>query len=399
MENEIPIKIMIHDLNPWGGQDRSVLEIAWELNKYHPMEIHSYTLDGPKIWPNMKHVKYEALIKKPILFKYLDFHLKSLRSSNDSEQLTQSTGTASLKSQIIQVHFVHHAWFKVAKNLIDDQLTQSSIFKKTYKALLNFYKLKLEKNLYTPDKYYVAVSHTIKKELIEHFPIPESQITVIHHGVDLNYFKPVNPHDESQKVRGEIRKSLDIIDDDLVFLHVGALNSRKGLFQTLKLLSHLKKSGFKNIKYLAVGQGHNKILEDLILKEDLQDWVKIVPHSKNIRNYYWASDLLFFPTFYEPFGLVVLEAMASGLPCFISQIAGAAELIDDGHDGLLFNPKDPVEEIADKILPYIKSPQLRKDLATQGLMKVQDFTWDKVGRKYSEFYKGTWSFLQKRKKT
>ena len=58
METKEPVRIMIHNLNPWGGQDRSMLEIAWQMNKTIPLDIHSYTLEGYEDWPEMTHVPY-----------------------------------------------------------------------------------------------------------------------------------------------------------------------------------------------------------------------------------------------------------------------------------------------------------------------------------------------------
>ncbi len=402
MEKHIPVKIMIHDLNPWGGQDRSVLEIAWALNKYHPLEIHSYTLEGYKNWPNMKHIKYDAFIKKPILFKFLDYQLKSYNTTNldHTTQLIQSTGTASLRSHVIQVQFVHKTWQKIAESLPAENSSEVSILKRIYKNLLDFYKVQTEITLYTKNKYYVAISHGIKKELIEHYQIPAHKIQVIHHGVNAQYFKPYKNNPEAERIRKDIRQNLLIDENDIVLLHVGALNARKGLFQTFKLLSYFKKNGFKNIKYIAVGQGENSMIHRLIKSENVEDMVKIVPHSKDIRNYYWASDIFYFPTYYEPFGLVTLEAMASGLPTFVSQTAGSAEIITDGIDGLLFNPKDTLEKIAHKLTPYIKDKKLREQLAHSGHQKAQNYDWDQVGIKYSEFYqkisqdKGTEKKLQ-----
>ena len=379
---------MIHDLNPWGGQDRSMLEIAWQLNKQFPLEIHSYSIEGYDSWPDMKHIKYEASIKKPIVFKYLNYHFKSwnkLRSLKD-KSVIQSTGTARLKSDVVQVQFIHSEWQKIAENLPKDKSRGFSPIKGVYHHFLNKYKLYLEQKVYTPQKKYIAISHGIKKELMNNFGIPEKNIEIIHHGVDLNYFKPYQEDESSIQTRLEVRQKLGIQPEDRVLLHVGALNSRKGIFKSLEVLAYLKRQGFKNLKYLAVGQGDQKILQPLIKDLELEDNVILAPHSKDIREYYWASDLFFFPSFYEPFGLVVLEAMACGLPVATSDVAGASELIVPGESGILFSPLDSVEKIAQSINPFLKSEEYGKKLAENALAVAEEQSWEKVGKKYKEFY-------------
>lgn len=382
------IAIMIHDLNPWGGQDRSMLEIAWQLNKGYPLEIHSYSLQGFSNWPNMEHIKYEALIKKPILFKYLNYHFKSWRNlKQDRDTVVQSTGTASLKSDTVQIQFIHHTWQEIARQLPADKIHTAGFFKEIYRSLLDIYKRKLEKRIYNPDKHYIAISHSIKKELMEYFAIPSENITIIHHGVDNQYFTPVESTEQGRSTRQEIRQNLGIQPDDVVLLHVGALNARKGLFQTIEILSFLKKNGFHKVKYLAVGQGETKLLKQLIKEHDVEDRVILVSHSKDIRNYYWASDIFFFPTYYEPFGLVILEAMACGLAVATSSIAGGSELIEDGSNGILFDPHEKVGKIADKLLPILRNAELRATIGKKARTVAEQRSWTQVGEEYLDFYR------------
>lgn len=379
---------MIHDLNPWGGQDRSMLEIAWQLNKDFPLEIHSYSLQGFSNWPNMEHIKYETLIKKPILFKYLNYHLKSWRNLKTTKSaVVQSTGTASLRSDTVQIQFVHHSWQQIAKSLPADKIQTAGFFKEVYRALLDIYKRHLEKNVYLPKKHYIAISHSIKKELMEHFNIPSENITIIHHGVDNKQFVPTWESAEAQATRDQIRTSLGIKPTDVVLLHVGALNARKGLFQTIEILAHLKRNGFDNVKYLAVGQGETKLLNELIKSNDVEDRVILVPHSKEIRHYYWASDIFFFPTYYEPFGLVILEAMACGMAVATSDIAGGSELIEDGHNGILFNPHQSVAKIANKLVPILRDSEKRQSLGRHARLVAEQRSWEQVGKEYLDFYR------------
>ena len=388
MQPKEPIAIMIHDMNPWGGQDRSMLEIAWRLNQEFPLEIHSFTLEGYDNWPNMEHVKYYAKYKNLILLKYLNYHFNSWRNlRNNPKSLVQSTGTASLNSSVVQVQFIHHTWQNLTAKMPPDKVRSHSLLNNSYHSFLNRYKKEMERLIYKPDKKYIAISHGIKKELMEHFEIPQESIDIIYHGVDSKHFHPWQDDPQATQTRQEVRTLLGLQDNDFALLHVGALHARKGLFKSLKVLSFLKKHDFKNIKLVAVGGGDQKKLIEASRELDVEDRLILAPHSKEIRNYYWAADCFFFPTFYEPFGMVILEAMACGLPTVTSEAAGASELIKEGENGLLFDPWGTPQEIANSLLPLLRDPNLGKQLALQGRRTAEKQTWEKVGQKYIEFYK------------
>ena len=381
-----PVSIMIHDLNPWGGQDRSMLEIAWQLNRTIPLEIHSFSIEGYTDWPDMKHISYEAKVKRPIVFKYLSYQNQTKKNLRP-EMTVQSTGTASLVSDVVQVQFLHHEWQNIYDTLPEDKRNSANFLKAIYHSWLTRYKLRMETKAYAKNKKYIAISHGIKKQLIDHFSIPADNISIIHHGVDTETFCPVNEDESGPEVRSQIRKKHGFTDDDIVFLHVGALNARKGLFKSFEILSYLKKKGFDHVKFLAVGQGDQKVLKRNIKELDIEDRVQLVSHTKTVRDYYWASDLFLFPTFYEPFGLVILEALSCGLPALTTTVAGASELMTTAEMGALFHPEDKVSDIANHIVHLIRDEEVRKLCAENARKMALDHTWTKVGNKYRRFYR------------
>ncbi len=110
--------------------------------------------------------------------------------------------------------------------------------------------------------------------------------------------------------------------------------------------------------------------------------------------YYAASDVLLLPSLYEPFGLSILEAMASGLPVLVSRDSGAAELINDGVDGLLINDPTDVAEISAKLGALLKDADLRTRLGKQARRAALQYPWDRVARETEEVYERV--LLQKR---
>ncbi len=150
------------------------------------------------------------------------------------------------------------------------------------------------------------------------------------------------------------------------FLFVGELIPRKGMRQLLAACAILNRSSpSQNYRLLVVGDGEERAeLAQLAQSEDLDDfvtWIGWVPYEQ-LGAYFKLADVLIFPTLEDVWGMVVLEAMAFGLPVLCSKWAGAAELIVAGENGELFDPHQPAELVA-LMARSIQQPLL---LATMG---------------------------------
>lgn len=386
MQSVRKLIIAIHDLHPWGGQDKSNLEILFGLSKKMPLEIHAYQFTDHRPWPSVTFTKYAGL-RRPLILKVLSYGFRSFfRFSHlrKTEKVwVQSTGTATWDPDVFQIQFLHKTWQNLQAdfNLEDD----APFFKSIYHQILQLFNVWLEHRVYKKNKKYIAISHSIKKELIQNFQISEKNIRTIYHGVDSQYFCPPTT-DEAIAARERVRNELRIPKDALVLLHTGALNQRKGVPLALETIGVLKAEGFSNIHYIAVGAGDIKPLKKIATEEEISEYVHFIQHSKNIRDYYWASDVFFFPTVYEPFGLVILEAMASGLPCVVSPSAGGSELIEHEQNGLLIeNILDPVS-MAQQLATLIKNPAQQKRFSANAVATAQQRPWEIVSEEYFQFY-------------
>ncbi len=124
----------------------------------------------------------------------------------------------------------------------------------------------------------------------------------------------------------------------------------------------------------------------LSVQEGVADRVHLLPASDQIERFYAAADLFVFPTFYDSFGLVAAEAMASGLPIICSTAAGAAELIQDEVNGLLVaDPWNPailaaaMNRLADDL-------PLRQRLGLAARRTIEEHTWDRVAAQTMAVY-------------
>jgi len=97
-------------------------------------------------------------------------------------------------------------------------------------------------------------------------------------------------------------------------------------------------------------------------------------------------DVCVFPSRYEPFGIVLLEAMASGKPVVASKVGGIPFVVEDGKTGLLFE-RGNVEVLAEKIIMLLRDEELRKRMGEAGRERAKEFTWDKIAKQTVDLYK------------
>ena len=147
---------------------------------------------------------------------------------------------------------------------------------------------------------------------------------MIYNGVDTDRFTPANA-----RFRSEIRQRYQIPAAAVVALFVGEYR-RKGLATIVEALGRL---GDKRVHLLAVGKGDLLHYQALAASAGISAQATFAGPAQGIEQVFGAADFFVFPTYYEPFGMVITEAMASGLPVITSRSAGAAEMITEGENG------------------------------------------------------------------
>lgn len=221
------------------------------------------------------------------------------------------------------------------------------------------------------------MSHGVARELERHYGLRE-QVHVVHHGVDAARFHPSSDPGERERTRREI----GTLAGETVALFVGAYG-RKGLACAVEAMALLSPGERAALRLVAVGAGDREAHLRLARERGLGDRVVLLSHTKEIGRVYRAADLFVFPTLYEPFGLVILEAMACGLPPIVSRDAGAAELIEHGVSGLLLeDPEDP-RELAACLRRLASDGPGRARMGREALAAASARTWDRVAEEYA----------------
>lgn len=214
----------------------------------------------------------------------------------------------------------------------------------------------------------LAVSESIKRELIEDYGIRRSKVVVYKYAVS-NIFNPTVP----QTLRNELNPHGPIV------LAVSRFDPAKGLEYLVRASpAVIRRIG--NVKFVIRAYSSyssdkkcERTIIDLIRQLGLQEYFKIiveyVPYSEMPKRMI-AADVFVLPSISEGLGLVVLEAMASGVPVICSKVGGIIDLISDSINGLLVEPRD-TNALSEAIIRLLSDAELRKQLSRTALATVQ----------------------------
>jgi len=239
----------------------------------------------------------------------------------------------------------------------------------------------------------VTVSYTMREDLIRHGWQP-SKISVVWNGVDPDRYDPsrVNPADAAL-----IRAKYSIPDGWNMILFVGRLTWVKGVHNLIQAMPSVLKE-YPNTKLVILGKGEeqNDVIETaerLNIKNNVVYRFDFVQEDERILHY-GAADLCVFPSIYEPFGIVSLEAMAMQKPIVVGArgVVGFKEqVVSAGLDqnGIHVNGEDPAD-IAWGIKEILKNPDLAKSWGENGRKRVLEyFTWREAAEETQKIYEST----------
>lgn len=199
--------------------------------------------------------------------------------------------------------------------------------------------LRLERRYFTQSspRLVLCTSQREADDLARYYGVARELLHVVPNGFDGEVFSAHRRAD----LRDEARSELGVEEGQQIVLMVANEWHRKGLGPLLRGLSLL---GDDNVRLDLVGA---KSPSEYLRQADALGLAgRVFWHgaSAEVDRFYAAADVFALPTTYEPFGIVIIEAMAMGLPVVTSRLAGAAVAIDDGRDGLLLqDPRDPHE--------------------------------------------------------
>ncbi|MBL7131984.1 MAG: glycosyltransferase family 4 protein [Candidatus Omnitrophica bacterium] len=239
--------------------------------------------------------------------------------------------------------------------------------------------------------HIIAVSHFIKREIIG-TGYKHKDITVIHHGIDENIYSPkVDAQPAFEKYPILRRKK--------IIFHPARMGLAKGCDVSIKALRIIKErfpdvvlvlAGTKNIiDWTQSQQKDIAYMVNLVKFLDLRDNVLIDAFQlKDMPKLYAASMVCMYPSSVsEPFGLTMLEALASARPMVVTETGGMPEIIKEGINGFIIPPKD-FESLASRVVQLLANKELRERLGYTGRQMVeQQFTKKIVTENTLRLYK------------
>ncbi|RJS80711.1 glycosyltransferase family 4 protein [Methanophagales archaeon] len=223
----------------------------------------------------------------------------------------------------------------------------------------------------------IALTGDMKREIQK---IYGREVFVIPNGIDLEKFNNLS--------KENVRKKLKIANEEEIIVFVGTLRSVKGikyLIEAMKIIIQ------KNIdtRLMLVGDGEDReSLEKHVKELDLEKYVSFVgkvPNEK-VPEYMVASDVFVLPSVSEGFPVTILEAMASGLPIVATKVGGLPEIIKDGENGFLVEPKNP-KGIAQRVMLILEDDNLSGRISRNNRECVKKYSWGSVIERLEEVYK------------
>lgn len=377
-------------LNPFfhpyqGGTEKHVLEVSRRLAKKHdvtvltskvPNTLEYEAIDGIKVKRIKTLIFYEAPHPIPPPIPVSPFFLTALVNE-------------------IPKHEIFHMHNRFFYNLLDIALIKRLGGKTLGLTLHNarlkgvdfvtdltgdFYDDYIGKQIMNSCDALAAVSKDTLDGTAPTNPHPKT--SVIYNGVDIDLFNPKNKE-------GNIRKKYNL-GEDRIILSVARLQPQKGFVYLLQAFAEIVKEE-KDLTLLILGKGPlenylRKYASDLGLGKSVIFITEKITEA-DLTELYAACEFFALASVWEPFGMVIPEAMASGKTAVGSAVGGIPEIIENGKSGFLFESRN-VSQLKEKMLLLLRDEKLRKRMGIEARRRVsENFTWDISAKGYEDLYK------------
>ncbi|MFH0828685.1 MAG: glycosyltransferase family 4 protein [Candidatus Kerfeldbacteria bacterium] len=221
---------------------------------------------------------------------------------------------------------------------------------------------------------HIAVSPSAEASCRRYYP--NVNITVIPNGIDITRFSP------------SVQPMLNRDDGTFTVLFVGRMDPRKGAKYLFGALPYLEER-LQKYRVLVVGSGWMKKYYDTYIPFALRRRVTFAGFAspEDLPRYYRSADIYCSPaTGGESFGIVLLEAMASGVPIVASDIDGYRHVLTEGREGVFCRPRDP-RSIADRIIELAQDDKRRQQLGSAGRKTAEQYDWKRITGMIERMYR------------
>ena len=224
----------------------------------------------------------------------------------------------------------------------------------------------------------VAICEQTKRDIIEYLHVAEEKIHVVYQSCSPQFYEDV-----SKEVKESVKAAYNI-DYDYVF-HIAAMEPNKNQLSIVKAFEKIKNEVKENLVLAGRGGEYKQKVKDYILENNLSNRVKVleeVPMS-DLPALYQMASLFVFPSFYEGFGIPIIEAHFSKTPVITS--IGSCFPESGGPSAKYIDPHS-IKDIAASMLDVLSSKELQKEMAQKGHEFVQKFHWKNTSKNLIDLY-------------
>jgi len=234
---------------------------------------------------------------------------------------------------------------------------------------------------YEADRVIVC-SQSMKNEICGHFNLPLDKVDVIPNAIDATKY-------QTSVDRGSVRQRYGVGYGEKLILCVGRLVPQKGIEYFIRAIPIIAKR-YPEAKFIIVGEGWSRdILEAEARSSGQGRKIQFTGFASDqeVINLMTSADALVVPSVYEPFGIVALEGMATGVPVVASKVDGLAEVIEHDRTGVFVYPRSP-ESIAWGVDQVLSDPGHAKWLTENAKEELRKaYSWEAVAMKTVEVYR------------
>ncbi len=364
------VTIVAQHVGPVGGMERVLSELALGLRRRgYGVSIVAYECELPEGSGIELHRVRGP--NRPFVLSYPWFVLLgSLVVRRRRRGVVLSTGAILLnKVDLIGVHYCQQVGPTMPKS-------EGALFKLNA-TVAGWMGRMLERICFPLEdpRWFVCVSEGVAGEIRTYFPRLADRTIVIPNGVDTGAFAPGARAADA----AALRERLGIAPERLVAVFVGSEWDRKGLEPAIRALA-----GAEGWDLLVVGAGERERYETIAREAGVGAAVRWAGVSRDVAPLYELADALVFPSAYEAFPLVALEAAASGLPILATPVNGVRELVRDGAEGFLI--ERDAGSIAARLRQLAADPVLRARLGAAAREAALSYSWERMVDRYEELY-------------
>jgi len=225
--------------------------------------------------------------------------------------------------------------------------------------------------------HIIAISEATKQDIVRNYDVDPQRISVVYHGLDKTRFRL--PEDSDQASIDTVKETYGITKPYM--LYVGNVQPRKNITNLVRAFTKLKRDGYQDIQLVIAGaqawrvQDIFRALGEEIRQDDIIFTGRFA--DEELPPLLWGSSGFILPSFYEGFGLPVLEAQACGVPTIVADTPSLTEIAGEG--ALVCDPHDP-ESIQETIQQVWNNPDLARDLSTKGHKNATMFSWQRCAQ-------------------